>query len=131
MSRESITTRGRQVAETGMIDACVIRRKTGETTNPNTGAVVPVYGLEVYSGKCRVQTRNIATQSSTVGQQRVDLFTSELQIPIAVVDVEVNDVVEITESFDPDLVGRTMRVTNLAYGTHKTARRLPLQEITS
>jgi len=113
-----------------MVDACVIRRRTGETTDPTTGEVTPTYA-QVYSGKCRVQTRNIATQSSNVGQQRVDLFTSELQLPIEVVDVLVNDVVEVTDSLDPALVGHSMRVTNLAYGTHKTARRLPLQEITS
>lgn len=130
MSRESVTMRGRQVAEQGMVDACVIRRQTGEATDPDTGEVTPTYA-DVYTGKCRVQTRGLATYSPNVGQQRTDIFTAELQVPIDVTDVKVNDVVEITASLDPFLVGHTLRINNLAYGTHKTARRLPVQEITS
>lgn len=113
-----------------MVDSCVIRRQTGEEIDPDTGKVTPTYA-DVYTGKCRLQFRGLATESPTSGQQRVDLLTAELQLPIATVDVEVNDVAEITESLDPDLPGRVFRINNLMHKTHATARRLSVEEVTS
>lgn len=113
-----------------MIDACVIRRQTGTSVDPNTGASVPTYS-EVYSGKCRIMAWNVATSSPNVGQQRVDLLRSELHIPIGTTGVQVNDVAEITASRDPDLVGRRLRLDNLMHKTDATARRFPVEEVTS
>lgn len=130
MSRASVVARGRAAAEAGMVDSCVIRRQTGTATDPDTGRITPTY-TDVYIGKCRVQSRNLQAGSPNAGQQRVDMYTTELQVPIEVTGVEVNDQVEITASADPELVGRQLRVANLMHATHKTARRLPLEEITS
>jgi hypothetical protein len=54
MSRETATLRGRQMAENGMVDACQIRRQTGETT---TGGVITPTWTSLYDGPCRVQTQ--------------------------------------------------------------------------
>ena len=35
-------------AEEQMVDACAIDNQTGETTDPDTGAVVPTFGPAVY-----------------------------------------------------------------------------------
>lgn len=129
MSAASVTARGRAVAERMMVDTCTIKRQTGEVID-EAGEGTPTY-TTVYTGKCRVQARNLASESPNVGQQRVDIYTTELQLPIAVTDVAVNDVVEITASLDPMLAGRSMRVNNLMYGTHKTMRRLSVEEPTS
>lgn len=130
MTAASVMARGRARAESMMVDACVIRRQTGSTVDPNTGAEVPTYE-QVYAGKCRIQFRGLATESPTSGQQRVDLLTTELQLPITVTDVHVNDVAEITASLDPDLPGRLLRVNNRMHKTHATARRLSVEEISS
>lgn len=130
MSRASVVARGRQMAARGMVDTCVVRHQTGTAVDPDTGKVTPTY-TDVYTGACRVQFRGLATQSPTSGQQRVDLLSAELQLPIAVTQVLVNDVVEVTTSLDPDLPGRLLRIKNLMHGTHKTARRLQIEEVTS
>lgn len=131
MTARSVLARGRRAAEALMVDTCVIRRKVGPTVDPDTGAEVPIY-TEVYSGKCRVQSRNFATESPNAAGQRVDLYHLEVQVPMSVVGVAVNDEVEITSSVhDPDLVGRRMRVQNLFHASHKTARRLQVEEVTS
>lgn len=130
MSVATLLARGRAAAEALMVDSCVIRRQTGSTVDPNTGAEVPTYE-QVYAGKCRVQFRGLATESPTSGQQRVDLLTTELQLPITVTDIAVNDVVEMVTSIDPDLPGRRLRINNRMHKTHATARRLSVEEITS
>ena len=45
--------------------------------------------------------------------------------------VRVDDVVEVTASLDPDLVGRKATVTDLAHKTLATARRLVVEEVTA
>lgn len=132
MTARSVLARGRRAAEALMTDACVIRRRTGLTVDPDTGAEIPTY-TTVYSGRCRVQSRNFSTESpNAAGLQRVDLYHLEVQVPMSVTGVAVNDEVEITASVhDPDLVGRRMRVQNLFHASHKTARRLQVEEVTS
>lgn len=136
MTAASVTARGRAAAEALMVDACVIRRQVGTTTDPDTGAVTPSYE-DVYSGKCRVQSRNLSARSPNSGQQRVDLYAVELQLPITVTGVAVNDVAEITVSLDPELptpradgTPRLFRVNNLFHKTHATSRRLSVEEVT-
>jgi hypothetical protein len=130
VSLPNLLARGRARAESLMVDSCVIRRRTGSTVDPDTGAEVPTY-TQVYEGKCRIQFRGLATESPTSGQQRVDLLTTEIQLPITVTDIAVNDVVEITASLDPDLPGRLLRINNRMHKTHATARRMSVEEITS
>jgi hypothetical protein len=130
MSALAATLAGRRAAERLMVDSCTVRRKTGESRNEDTGAVTPVYGTTVYAGKCRLQLRGLAGQSPDSGEQRIDILRGELQLPISVVGVRVDDRVDFTSSLDPDLVGRVFRVADLMHATHKTARRVPVEEVT-
>lgn len=113
-----------------MRDTCTIRRQTGETQDEETGALTPIYGQTVYAGRCRMQLRGLTGQSPDVGEQRVDLLRGELQLPIAVVGLAVDDQVTIESSLDPDLVGRVFRLADLMHKTHATARRVPVEEVT-
>lgn len=113
-----------------MTDRCSIERTTGVQVDPMTGASEPVTET-VYEGKCRVMSWAVATTSPNVGQQRVDLLRMDLHVPVSVPGVSVNDVATITGSRDPDLVGRRLRIDNLAHKTDATARRFPVEEITS
>lgn len=135
MSVAGVLARGRAAAEALMVDACAIQRVTGTTLDPDTGAETPTY-MPVYAGRCRFQSRNLTGASPQAGQQRVDLYVLELQIPATVTGVAVNDVVTVTASVDPELVApradgtpRLFRVANLMHKTHATARRLPLEEV--
>lgn len=129
MSALAALASGRQAIESLMIDECVIERATGEVTD-DAGNVTITY-TAVYAGKCRFQYRGLAAGSPYSGQQRVDLFSLEVQLPIAVTAVQVNDRVTAGISLDPAMQGRIFRVANIAHKTHYTARRLPLEEVTS
>lgn len=114
-----------------MTDACVITRVTGHTTNPDTGVMAETTAT-VYSGKCRVQQRGAGGSRTDVGEASVVEVTTELQLPMSVTGVQVEDRVAVTASaLDPSLTTRSWRVAGDAAKTHATARRLEIREVTS
>lgn len=131
MSRAAVLARARIAAEAGMEDTCVIRRRTGETTDPTSGVVTPTR-VGVYTGKCRMQHSVAQSQQHDVGEDFVLLQRIELQLPMSVVGLEVGDEVTMTASaYDPDLPGRVFLVRDLFHKTNATARRVQLTERTS
>lgn len=92
-----------------MVDECVIRRDGGTTYDPETGYPTPVT-TEVYAGKCRIQQQTASAADRNVGEAAVLLLHLEVQVPMSVVGVQADDVVEVTASrHDPDLLGRRFR----------------------
>jgi hypothetical protein len=123
--------RGRAAAESLMVDTCTITRTTGESTNEDTGVVTPTTST-VYTGRCRVQQSQLGADStpSDPGEVYVRLVAFEVQLPMSVEGLRVQDVITITASaLDPDLVNRSFNVLGLAHKTHATARRIQVQEI--
>lgn len=116
-----------------MVDTCVIRRRTGETTDPNTGQTTPTYST-VHTGKCRVKMTTTLSvnpsQDRETGQQSITVTQMLLQVPFSVTGIQVEDEVEITASLDPDLVGRKLRVDGPFGQTHATMRRYLVEEVT-
>lgn len=113
-----------------MVDACTITRRTGETTNPTTGAVTPTYASAHYSGKCKVQVRDVDAQNPEAGDRAYTVLKLRVDIPAATTGIAAGDIVTITAAaFDADLVGKTFRVVAPFHGTAKTARRLPVEEV--
>ncbi|MEU1240046.1 DUF6093 family protein [Micromonospora parva] len=128
---DAVLARGRAAAEALMVDQCVVRRDNGTTYDPETGYPTP-NTTEVYAGKCRIQQQTASAGQRDVGEATVLLLRLEVQLPMSVVGVRVDDVVEVTASVhDPDLPGRRFRVRELAHKTHATARRLGVEELTS
>lgn len=131
MSRDTVLARGRAMAEAGFVDACVIRRVTGSTTDQNTGAITPTYST-VYTGPCRVQQSAPSAAAVDVGQAALLMLRLEIQLPMSLVGLQTEDEVTMAASvYDADLVGRTFLIRDLAHGTHKTARRIGVEERTS
>lgn len=60
-----------------MVDTCTIRRRTGSSTDPDTGASIPVYA-DLYAGKCRVQQAAAQAQQGDVGQDYLLLLKLEV-----------------------------------------------------
>lgn len=112
-----------------MVDACLIRRRTGETTDA-VGNVTPTY-TTLYAGKSRFQQSDVQARPETAGEAYVLMLRRELQLPMSVTGLKVSDEVTCTASVDPDLVGRTFLVRDLAGKTHATARRVQIEERTS
>lgn len=122
---------GQRLAERLMTDACLIRRRTGEYTDPSTGVITPTYAT-VYEGKCRVQQQTTQATEAKPGGAHLLILRLELQVPIAVTGVEVADEVKVTASLaDPDLTGRTLYVRDLAHKSQATSRRFQVMERTS
>jgi len=132
MSAASVLARGRAAAEALMVDACVIRRVTGTTTDPNTGVITPTYST-VYTGKCRVQQTNPTAHSTDAGEARLLMLPRVLQLPVSTsTGIRADDQVTITASaLDPDLADRVFTVRGEFAKTHATARRLGVEEVTS
>lgn len=113
-----------------MVDACTIRRKTGETTDDD-GNITPTFA-DVYSGKCRMQQPTATAQEQDSGEASLLMVRFELQLPMSVVGVQADDEVRMTTStYDPDLAGRDFVVRGLAHKTHAVMRRLQVEERTS
>jgi len=126
-----VLARGRAFAAQGMIDTCLIQHKTGELTNPTDGTTVPIYAT-VYQGPCRVQQAAAPWAGpATVGQAGIGLSAAEVQLPVIGSDgISKDDLVTCTSSTnDPDLVGKRFSVQGTHHATHKTTRRIPIQEI--
>lgn len=131
MSRESVLARGRFAAELGMVDACTIRRVTGVATDQTTGVRTPTYlSPDPYTGKCRVQQALAQAAQHDAGEDFLLLLRLEVQLPMSVTGLEVNDQVTITASRDADLVGRVFLVRDLFHKTDATARRIQVIERT-
>jgi hypothetical protein len=131
MSATTATARGRVAAQALMQDTCTIRRATAGTTDPETGDTTPGTPTVVYSGACRVQQAAPGAAGQDVGQAHVYQVPLILQLPMSVTGVRVEDVATIdTCALDPDLAGRRFWIRGVAVGTHKTARRLPIELVT-
>lgn len=131
MSRAAVLARGRIAAEAGMVDACIIRRRTGTTVDDNTGDEAVTWD-DLYDGMCRVQQQAATSQQQTPGEDAQLLVRLEVQLPISVTGLQVADEITITASVhDPDLVGQVFLVRDLFAKTHPTARRVGVTRRTS
>jgi Family of unknown function (DUF6093) len=121
---------GRAAAEALMLDECSITRP-GEgkgTWNEATGTYDPVPPTTVYSGKCKLQTGEVAVTTSDVAGRQAFIVAWRLDLPVEGTEaVRQGDTATITASaLDAALVGRTFIVQSTHIGTAKTARRLPV-----
>lgn len=131
MSRAALLGRARAAAEAGMVDACLIERATGAPTRDDfSGTVTDVYA-PVYTGRCRMQQEQVQAERHDVGEDDVLLQRQQLQLPMAVLGLQVGDRVTITASLsDPDLAGRVFLVRDLAHKTDASSRRVTVTERT-
>lgn len=130
MSRASALARGRTAAELGMVDACTIRRRTGQSTGAG-GVITPAY-TTLYAGKCRVQIRAESGQGDDIGEAYRVVERREIQLPMSVTGLLEADLIEVTAAaLDPELVGKVYAVRDIAAKTHLTSRRVTVLEVTS
>ncbi len=130
MSRATALKRGQLAAEAGMVDACLIRRRTGSATDRDTGASTPTYAT-VYSGPCKVQNSRAEAGRSDVGEDYLLLLRLEVHLPMSVTGLQAgNEIVITAATYDADLPGRVFRIHDLAHKTFATARRVGVIEKT-
>jgi hypothetical protein len=131
MSATTATLRGRQAAETLMTDTCTVQRATGTSTNDTTGVVTPTYST-IYTGKCKLQ-RPAGGARHDEAEASVVVAPLQLHLPIVGSEaVTVDDIATVTAAaMDSGLVGKVFRIDGPADASLKTARRLPVIEVTS
>jgi hypothetical protein len=131
MSAELATLDGRREAESLMLDACTITRPGEPTTDPDTGDVTNT-STNVYTGKCKVQSKDSATSNPEAGEATFTVVSRQVHIPANSADVQNGDVVTITASLlNAFTVGKQYRVSGFTPDTFDTAARLPVKEMTS
>jgi hypothetical protein len=130
MSAAVAVTEGRVAAEALMVDTCTVSAPdTAGAFNEATGQYEPTAGAQKYAGKCRVRPPNVQDRTVEAGDRVVSLRSYVVSLPLTATVFAVDDVVRITASvLDPALVGARLRVTDVAKGTHLTARRLVCEE---
>ena len=131
MSATSVALRGRIAAEALMLDAVTITRAGTPTTNPDTGVVTPSL-TTIYTGIAKVQAASASGSPENVGEAERMASQLVLHIPMSVTGVTADDVATITASaLDPDLVGKVFTIRAPMHKSFATARRFPLQELSS
>jgi hypothetical protein len=115
-----------------MVDTCRVQQPSEDVWNPTTATFDPGPPSYSYEGPCLVKSG--ATQARTVdvvGQQKT-IQIDEVQFPVDTsTAVDVGHVIEILESGDAALIGRTFRVEGRFGQTHAASRRFPVVEVTS
>ena len=122
------------MAESLMTDQCVVTRPGSTTTDPDTG--LPNTGKEqVYEGSCKVQTSGglVSEQTESNAAQAVGtvslVWSLYVHFPYGTPGLRTGDVVEVTESANPLLAGRRLRlVSPQSEKTHATACRWNVKE---
>jgi hypothetical protein len=110
-----------------MLDACTITRPGEPTTDPDTGAVTNT-ATTVYTGKCKVQSKDSATSNPKAGGATFTVVSRQVHIPANAADVQDGDVVTITASLlNAFTVGKQYRVDGFEPDSFDTAFRLPVK----
>lgn len=130
----SFLSKARRDAEGLMTDQCTVTRPGESTTDPDTG--LPDTGTEqVYQGKCKVQTSGDLASEQTEGSAAQNMgavslvWSLYMHFPFGTDGLRAGDVAEITESANPLLKGRRLRlVSPQSEKTHATACRWNAKE---
>lgn len=130
----SFLSKARRDAEDLMTDQCVVTRPGDTTTDPDTG--LPDTGKEqVYEGSCKVQTGGGLASEQTEGSAAQAMgavsfvWSLYVHFPYDTSGLRAGDVVEVTESANPLLIGRRLRlVSPQSEKTHATACRWNVKE---
>lgn len=125
----------RAEAESLMLAECVTHRPGEPFTDADGVVVTPL--VEVYAGKCKVQT-TVAKAATPIAGGHVFLVENlQLHFPFDV-SVGTGDVATITKAPDiltglpdPDVLGKVFRLVELARGTIRTAKRWNVELVTA
>lgn len=109
---------------------CQIARASGpKVFDPETGDTVQPTRT-VYLGVCQFRPAGYVGRDAEAGQREVRFLASVVKLPPDT-DVARNDLLTVTAStYDPGLVGRTFRVTDVPGNDWQVAREAMVEEVT-
>lgn len=128
MSVQSAVADGRAAAQALMDSVVRIRRRTGQTRDPESGTMVPTWAT-VYEGPGRIRFSQADPRDTDAAGQRIAEQTPVVVLPIAGSGgIRVDDEGEVLSNPpDPAVVGLRFRVAGVHAQTHSTSRRLPVE----
>lgn len=108
-------------------DVGTITRPAGGTLNTSTGVHTPAAGSVAYQGAMRVRPPTPAEIDILFGDREVTKQRYVGTLPRTAVGVRVDDRLVVTSGSDPQLLGRSMRVTTVSTGSFHIDRRIGLE----
>jgi hypothetical protein len=120
----------RTTSTSALPPTCVITRpaSTPSVLNPLTGLYDPLPAETVWTGACRVRT--LSTQDINIehGDLRETLGRYQGTIPWDASGVAVDDFLTVTAGTDAELIGRSLRITDVRWSEWSVDRRLVLED---
>ncbi len=98
-----------------MTDTCVAYRAGGPTLDRNTFRSTRATGTSKYTGPCRYWAVQEGAQV-LMGDEQVTVTETFVSLPFDAPELESDDIVQITSSDDPTLVGTTVAVIGASGG---------------
>ncbi|MCW2899703.1 MAG: hypothetical protein JWO67_1968 [Streptosporangiaceae bacterium] len=123
---------GRQAHQDLMVDACTITRPGTPTLNRTTSQLTPGPATTLYSGPFRIRPQRTPSPTEA-GERRQVVARYNAALPFGALPsgaLRIGDVVTVTASADPRMVGQTMTVMAIDYASTATAWRLTLEDLT-
>lgn len=113
MLTPSVLERARGNAESLMTDECTVTRPGEAVTDPATGVVKPA-STQVYAGRCKVQTSGGLASENVEGSAAQSMGAVSLVWSLYIhfpfgTSLRNGDLVTVTKSANPELVGRRYR----------------------
>lgn len=130
MSATSATYAGRAIAESLMIDACVVSGGEETVFNEETLEWETVESI-VYEGICELKFGNTAVRELDAAGQILTEQSAILKLPVDTSGaVREGHTATITDCVnDPSMVGHKFQVEGGHYRTYATSRRFPIKEV--
>jgi len=95
--------------------------------DPDSGEYVESPSTDVYEGPCMVRPTANAARVVEFGGQAVSLRLYDVTLP-ADTAVQVEDIVTVTASADPGLIGQVMHVLDVAFDERQLNRRIVAED---
>lgn len=120
----------RETSQSAMPDVVrVTRPSTGSTFDPVTLIESPGVPVTVYEGRGRVRMPTPTEMERVFGDTEVTVLRLVVKLPADVVGVNRDDRVQVVSGTDPDVAGRSFRVTVVASGSNWIDRTLGVEEV--
>lgn len=121
----------RPIPESAMAGTCELQRPAGgeQVLDDTTGTYDAAAPSVLWTGPCRVQPRSRSVVSDVeAGGEMVTLADYQVTVPVSATAVGVDDLVHVLTSVDPQLAGKTLRITDVATGDYQLERQLTCED---
>lgn len=112
--------------ESRFVDSCLVKRPSNQTFTESTGTYTVSYST-TYSGVCLVRPAGAGDEQS--GEQQAEIRFYNVHVPYSVTTAQVDDLVDVTGTFDSYLTGKQFVVRNVSGDTYNHKRTLYCEEV--